>query len=617
MQKRVYLIDTLFHYMKKLIICTFSIICTFLSFSQTKDNENQLALLYYSQGEYEKAADLYKSLFNQTHSQTHFDYLIACYQELNEQTKAEKITNEQCKRFPKSFYYQIKLATIEDKIGNKKDADEIYTKTIKKASKDLASCLEAGKACKDNNVEIVAQTIYENGHEKFPDNIDIVQNLGEIYLKLGENQKLTDIYISLLQSNEDELQFVENQLQYTLFEKNNPQLQTILEKTLEIETAKEKNTTTLRELYAWLFTQEKNFSKAIEITKQIDTEKDEDGDKLYELGTIALENKDYTAATDCFSYVVQKGPMGDYYDAALKNLLETSYNKLFKTKTKPDTQQILALEAEYKKALTEIGETKSYAELAKNLAHIQAFYLNKVEDAITLLQQARSAQVNRNQKSSLDMELADIQIYSGDIWSANMLYASIAMTYKNNDIGHTAQLQQAEIAYYNGEFAYAQALLDVLKGSTSKLISNDAFELSQLISDNTALDTTTEALTLFAHGDLLLRQQKYDDAIATYDSIIQKFLGHSLEDDVLMRKADIALITNNINKRIEFLQEIENRFPYEIYTDKAIYELAIYFDEQGNIDKAKEKYKKLIFEYPNSFFASEARKRYRELNASN
>lgn len=35
-----------------------------------------------------------------------------------------------------------------------------------------------------------------------------------------------------------------------------------------------------------------------------------------------------------------------------------------------------------------------------------------------------------------------------------------------------------KLAYYRGDFKYAQGLLDVLKAATSELVANDAMQLS-------------------------------------------------------------------------------------------------------------------------------------------
>lgn len=595
----------------QLVIFAIFIGFSFESFSQT--NENQLALQYYSQGEFGKASDLYQKLFKETHSQIHFDYLISCYTELNETEKAEKITKEQVSRFPKSYYYQVKLATIYQSNNKGKDASDIYDKIIKKSTKELEAILSAGKACIDNKVDSVAEIIYENGHSKFPDNVEIVEQLSVIYLKQSKNEKLANTYISLLQNNEDEIQFIENQLQFTLFEQSNPKLKVTLYEKIVSVLQKDRKNLIFKELYLWLLTQDKQFEKAFVISKEIDIENDEEGDRVYNLGKIALENRSFAVATDCFSYIVKQGPNNELYDPALKNLLETSYNKLFKSSQTPELQQINQLKQEYIQALENLSDTKSKTDVAKNLAHIQAYYLDEIDEAIEMLDKMMKDPNYRSYKGSLELELANIYLFNGDIWSANMLFASVAINYKNSDLGHEAQLNQAKIAYYNGNFSYAQALLDVLKGSTSKLISNDAFELFQIISDNTALDTSTTAMEIFARGDLLLLQKNYDKAITTYDSIPKNFPGHSLEDEILMRKANIAKTRNDEATMISCLEEIENRFSYDIFADKAIFSLAEYYEEKNNTEKAKEKYKKLMVEYPNSMYTQTARSKYREL----
>ena len=266
MQKRVYLIDALFFTMKRFISILFVLFTALSSFPQNKGNDNQLALLYYSQGEYEKAADIYYELFSQTHSQIHFDYLIACYNELHNYEKAEKITNEQIKRFPKSFYYPIKLATIYNQTGKTKEADDIFEKTIKKAGKQLETSLEAGQACIDNKVENVAKTIYENALSKYPDNRLIVKNLAELYLHSGENDKLARAYISLLNNNSDELEFIENQLQYSLYEHSNNKLKQTLIKNIEPLAEKERKEFTFKSLLLWIMMQDQNYEKAFALS---------------------------------------------------------------------------------------------------------------------------------------------------------------------------------------------------------------------------------------------------------------------------------------------------------------------------------------------------------------
>ena len=70
----------------------------------------------------------------------------------------------------------------------------------------------------------------------------------------------------------------------------------------------------------------------------------------------------------------------------------------------------------------------------------------------------------------------------------------------------TKQNLKKAIAYYQGDFNWAQAQLDVLK-SSSKLISNDAMALSLLITDNYNLDTTDVPMMLFAKAVVVFSKE--------------------------------------------------------------------------------------------------------------
>lgn len=585
-----------------------------IMWAQGKDGDNQLALLYYSQGEFEKAADMYQSLYETTHSQVHFDYLLSCYIELGRVAEAEQITQEQMRRYPKSYYYMVKMAVLYEKDGKQDKASDIYDKVVKKSKKDVESCLEAGQACLDNKADSVARVIYEAGKEKYPDNMQITKHISEIYLRIGAYEQLADAYISLLKYANDEISFVEEQLQFSLIEHRNDALKSILLQKLQAVAQKKTADNVYHELLRWIYMQDRDFASAYTESIFIDESLNQDGDYTYELGKTALSNDEYSVASDCFSYVVALGPAGYYYEQAVKQMLETTYARLCSSSTTPDRTGMEALRMEYLKALDEIHDSKTRAEIIENLAHIEANYLAKSDEAIERLKAASSDPNYRSYRGRLDMELARIYILRGDVWDANLLFASIALYHKNNDLGHEAQLEQAKIAYYNGNFQYAQALLDVLKGSTGKIISNDAFELSQLITDNTALDTTTDALSVFARGDLSLVRRNYQDALSHYDSIPRYYPGHTLEDDILMRKVEIALAQNDTASYVSCLQTVEEKFPLEIYAPKAVYLLAIYYDGLGEAETAKAKYRKLLFEYPGSYYTSEARKRYRELD---
>nr|HPH17027.1 hypothetical protein [Bacteroidales bacterium] len=99
------------------------------------------------------------------------------------------------------------------------------------------------------------------------------------------------------------------------------------------------------------------------------------------------------------------------------------------------------------------------------------------------------------------------------------------------------------------------------------------------------------------------------------DSITIVFPGHSLEDDVLMRKALASQKTKDTTSMIEYLLQITQRFSYDVYADNAHFMLAEYYDFTAkDSEKAQLHYKTIVTEYPSSYYSIPARKRYREIH---
>ena len=86
--------------------------------------------------------------------------------------------------------------------------------------------------------------------------------------------------------------------------------------------------------------------------------------------------------------------------------------------------------------------------------------------------------LNERIAATCKLTLGDIYVFQGMIWDASLVYSQVVLDFKDDPIGHDAKFRNARVSYYGGDFAWAQSQLDALKASTSKLISNDAIDLS-------------------------------------------------------------------------------------------------------------------------------------------
>jgi TolA-binding protein len=216
--------------------------------------------------------------------------------------------------------------------------------------------------------------------------------------------------------------------------------------------------------------------------------------------------------------------------------------------------------------------------------------------------------------NEVKLEVADIQLLTGDVWESTLTYSQVEKSMKTDTLGQEAKFRNARLAYYKGEFEWAKAQLDVLKAATSKLIANDALELSLLIGDNLVFDTTGEGLRMFSRADLWIYQGKLSTALATLDSLEEAFPASSLSDDILYRKANIAIRQSRFADAESLLDKIVTTYQKDILADNALFKLAELNEKQlGNQAKAMELYKELMTDYPGSLFVVEARKRFRTL----
>ena len=214
--------------------------------------------------------------------------------------------------------------------------------------------------------------------------------------------------------------------------------------------------------------------------------------------------------------------------------------------------------------------------MIEELAHLEAFYLNDLEKAIDLLNtMIQYPGVDLVTASRAKVSLADFYLMRGEIWEATLLYAQVDKAFKDDLLGQEARFKNAKLSYYNGDFEWAQAQFEVLKASTSKLIANDALDLSVFIMDNLGLDTTAIPLQMYSKSDLLIFQNRFDEAFAKLDSLVSIFPQHDLEDDVWYAKAQVYSKKKAYDQAIQMYELILTQYPDEIRADNALFEMGV------------------------------------------
>jgi tetratricopeptide (TPR) repeat protein len=181
-------------------------------------------------------------------------------------------------------------------------------------------------------------------------------------------------------------------------------------------------------------------------------------------------------------------------------------------------------------------------------------------------------------------------------------------------MGQEARFKVAQTSFYKGDFDWALTQLKVLRGSTSQLIANDAMQLSLLISDNSLEDTTQTALKKYARADLLAYQNKTREAIEALDDILLHHKGEKIEDEALLKQAELLISLKDYEGARFNYQKIVEFYGNGILADDAHFALAeLYRNVLNDPEKAKAHYEKILYEYQDSYYFPRARKYFRLL----
>jgi len=374
----------------------------------------------------------------------------------------------------------------------------------------------------------------------------------------------------------------------------------------------------LLEFLIFIKNQQKDFEGSFIQTKAIDKRLKEDGRRLYELAKLCISNERYETAQKCFQYVIDKGDKYGYYDIATIDLINCDYQYLTQ-KPNPTNEELLALENKFIKAAEKYKGSQLANFLISNLARLQTYYLNKQDAAIALIEELISNPgIDPQVKADFKIQLGDVYLIKNQIWDASLLYSQVEKDFKFEPIGQEAKFRNAKLSYYAADFNWAKTQANVLKGSTTKLIANDALDLSLIITDAIGVDTNAAPLARFSAADLLIVQHKYTEAISEMDSINKIFPVHTLGDDINFKKAEIFTKLGKYPDAEKMYKDIIEFYPTELYGDDAQFKLAELYEKKFiDIEKAKQAYQDVLTKYPGSIYVVEARKRFRKLRGDN
>lgn len=607
------------------------LIATFAS-AQNQD-EIQLANEYLLKGDKKKALELYKELSKQesTHPFIYNNYFNLLL-DLGAYDDAQKFVQRLSKRDPLNIQYSLDLGLILVRSGELSKAERYYKDLIAQNKTNvqrikMMSDFFMSRSLVDYGVQSLLESRQTLGNPHL-----FCLELAMLYRIKGNQDKMVQEYLNYVTQSSANIQYVKNVMQALL---TKPEELESLEKLLYDKIQDHPDVEVYSDLLIWVTMQQKNFYASFIQARAYDKRYKRDGEKSMEVARVALDNEDYDNALKIYRYVIKEFPKSQTYLLARLGLIRTREARV-KNQFPVNVDSVKVLIADYKDFISHYPDNINSLEAARSQSLLYANYLDEKDSAIQIINKlVANPRASLQLKSRAKLDLGDIYLLKGEPWESTLLYSQVEKVQKENPIGYEAKLKNAKLSYYKGDFRLAQEHLDILKQATTREIANDALDLSMRIKENIAFDSVSEALKQYASIELLLYQNKNEQALKAIEMLkegkasittTRPFKGTvsvdsmkaisnlAILDDVYWLEANLRMRQGDFEKSIALLDKIVNDYGDDILADDAFFLKGEILERQlERKDQAMEIYREFLNKFPGSVFAAEARKRYRTL----
>lgn len=559
--------------------------------------------------QWEQAVPLLRQAYEAQESRGVYDDYLRALLEIKDYKAAEQLVLNRQKH-DKSPMRNIDLVRVYLAAGREKKAEEQFAIALNAVNGDEMLSQQMAAACLAAGRNDFAIQIYERTRSILQNPYTFAGSLTRLYAQNGELGKAIDVLLSAGPSpfgGPDDTKA-------TLLELTGDdpvKLQTV-QKAIIRRINLQPDNTYYADLLTWLYTQKNDWEGALIQVQAIDERTKGNGQELMQFARMAEREGQYEIAMKTLDLIMESRKGQPFYVTAWAQKMGIDLKRISE-QPKIDTAELTRLASAFEQFLKEYPEYRS-SDLVRDYARLEAQYRNNPKKAISILENALTQPTSsREFIGKVKLQLGDYHILVGNVWDASLTYSQVDKAFREDALGEEARYRNARLAYYRGDFEWAQAQLSALKASTSELIANDALNLSVLITENTP-DSNNAALLQFARADLLLFQNRYTDASRVLDSITLIYPKHPLQDDVLMLRASMAMQQHDYDKALSYYERVYKEYGKDVLGDDAVFKMAELYEQKLNKpNEAAHHYEQLILDYPGSTYVQLARARLQVL----
>lgn len=540
---------------------------------------------------------------------TAYAYLYVSHVQLRQFEEAEKLALKMSRKHKGQVHYEVDRAYALRQRGRQEEALDQYRRLLAACKGDPNEIALLAGAFRARSEWEWAEQVYLKGRDLQGQGAAYALELADLAHGSGQSDKMIEHYLDHLLDQPQQLEAVQHSLQQRLDADEMEGIRTAVLRRLKGRA----EASVLSELLVWYLVQQKDFEGAFQQAKALDLRMNQQGQRVMNLARVAVEHEDWKAAWPMLEFVQFQSRIPALQTEALMECLRVRY-RLIQSGYGGARDSLEALGAAYRTLLAQQLPARIRGQATAGYAELLAFDLGRMEEAMEILEQMVQQGGETQALAELKLLLGDLYVLNEIFWEAALVYGQVERDFPNQPLGHQAKFRNARLSFFQHEFAWSMAQFDVLKGSTTTRMANDAMEWSLLLHDHYDLDTSAFPL----QGLAMLEQARYrrdlQRALVLVDSLLDALKGHSLGDDLWLRRAGVLEQLGRFQEADSAYGSLLAAFAEEVAADDALYRRGLLWENRfKDPAQAVRCYESLLVRYADSAFVPEVRRRIRRL----
>ena len=590
------------------------------AYSQTADelNKFRIAEALEQAGEYDKALDFYKQLYQiAPNNFVYFDGLRRTYMYLKKYYDAEDLIRNRLRSDLTNIVLLCQLGDAYYKGGTPDSPIAVWDKALTISPTNPNTYRVVADVLVKKRLFDKAIEVYKKGESATNSKAMFVTEIARLYfLNMNYRESLHELLKLLqLQNKNSAAAYIQSQLgAYSSSREAVDQFTDEMEK----EVRSDHDNVEYRRLLSFLYMEQKNYTAAYETYKWLDERSGSNGAELLAFADRAYNDEAYDVAANAYrevsdfskeNSVVVQALLG--YGSSLRKLGEKNYSEDDSPCAVSDTLKDLnASLSVYDRIIKEFSNTQYVSVAVRNAVEIKMKYFHDFAGAERLLAEFG----NTIPLYRYDWTLTRIELYTMEGKFNDALTAALGVVQSNkapdNGLYDRIEFQAALALYYLGNYDSSTYYLKRITSNPMSDAANEAIQLLNTISDNSG---NPEALREFASAGAMEASNRLPEAAATLEEILKNYPQIPLAD---IARLDLASAYCRMGKASEALKyySVLAEDSTGIFADRAQFRVGrIYQETLHDKNKAIEEYESLLIRFPNSIYQDKVRAIIRDL----